>query len=187
MTTIIREDEVIDVREPQRATIDQATRRFRLETIVAWLAIVVGAAAVLGGIFGATYTYNQAAVQGITTPADAAIAEAPVRGPFTMWAQQDIITHHQLENTDGLYYAQMDRTVPAVDENGAPMFDENGEAVMVANAARNSWVTATTLTTVLGLGILAYAFSAFAFLMGLTVLGLGLIVRTRAGGLTATT
>lgn len=48
----------------------------------------------------------------ITTPGDAAIAETPVRGPFTMWAQADIITQHQLDRTERLYYAQMDRMVP---------------------------------------------------------------------------
>jgi hypothetical protein len=61
-----------------------------------------------------------------------------------MWAQADIITHHQLESTDGLYYAEMDRVVPQVDENGEAVLDENGEALMVPNEARASWLNATT-------------------------------------------
>ena len=47
---------------------------------------------------------------------------------------------------------------------------------MIPNAARASWLDATTLTTSLSLGILSYAFSAFAFVVGLTLLGLGWVV-----------
>jgi len=147
--------------------------RTRLYAAVAIFAMVVGGFSALGGILGAIYTYNQAAVQNITTPEDAPIANAPVRGPLTMWSQSDIITQHQLDSTDGQYYAEMDRQVPAVDENGQPVLDDNGEPVMVANAARASWITATTLTTALGLGVLSYAVSAFAIVVGLTLLLLG--------------
>jgi hypothetical protein len=41
---------------------------------VALFAIVVGAFSALGGLGGAIYTYQQAAVEGITTPDDAVIA-----------------------------------------------------------------------------------------------------------------
>ena len=117
------------------------------------------------------------------TPDDAVIPETPVRGPFTMWAQADIITHHQLENTGGLYYAEMDREVPQLDENGAAVLDENGEAVMVPNEARASSINATALTTVLGLGIVSYALAAFALTVGstLTVVGYTFLkIRKRA-------
>jgi hypothetical protein len=90
-----------------------------------------------------------------------------------MWAQADIITHHQLESTGGLYYAQMDRTVPQLDENGAVVLDEAGEPVMVPNEARASWVTATTLTTALGVGMMAYALSALAIAVGVTLMVIG--------------
>jgi hypothetical protein len=119
----------------------------------------------------------------VVTPDDAVIAETPVRGPFTMWAQSDIITHHQLDSTEGLYYAQMPRTIPQVDETGEAVFDENGEQVMVPNEARASWVTATTLTTALGLGVVAYALSAFAMVVGLTLMFTGFVflhIRKRA-------
>jgi hypothetical protein len=100
-----------------------------------------------------------------------------------MWAQSDIITTHQLENSEGLYYAQMPRQIPQVDENGAAVLDENGEEVMVPNEARASWMNATTLTTTLGLGIVAYALSAFAMVVGLTLLMTGFVflhIRKRA-------
>jgi hypothetical protein len=79
----------------------------RLFAVVAILAIVVGLGSVLGGLGGMVYTWQSAAVENINTPSDAVIAETPVRGPFTMWAQADIITKHQLNRTDGLRYAEM--------------------------------------------------------------------------------
>jgi hypothetical protein len=148
-------------------------RAHRLITVIALAAMVVGIGSVLGGLAGATYTWNQAAAQQITTPDDARFPEVPVRGPLSMWAQADIITHHQLDSTDGLYYAEMERQVPALDEAGEPVVDEAGEPVMVANEARASWVTATALTTSLQLGLMAYALAAFAIVVGLVLTGTG--------------
>jgi hypothetical protein len=148
----------------------------KLVAIVALFAIVVGIGSMLGGLGGAIYTYQSAAVENIVTPDDARIPGANVRGPLTMWAQSDIITHHQLERTEGLRYAEMDRMVPAVDEAGAPIIGEDGEPVMVPNDTRLSWIDATSLTTVLGMGIMAYALSAFAVVVGLALLGIGLVL-----------
>ncbi|MFA9443963.1 hypothetical protein [Egicoccus sp. AB-alg6-2] len=151
-------------------------RPSRLFTLVAIAAIIVGAFSAIGGIGGAVYTYRTAAVENITTPDDAVFAEVPVRGPLSMWAQSDIITHHQLDRTEGLRYAEMERMIPQLDENGDVVLDDAGEPVMVENAARMSWINATALTTVLGLGILSYAFSAFALAVGTVLIGLGLVV-----------
>jgi hypothetical protein len=147
------------------------------------LAMVVGFGSMAGGIFGAWYTWDQAVAQDVVTPDDAVIAETAVRGPFTMWAQADIITRHQLDSSEGLYYSQMDRTVPQLDESGQAVLDENGEAVMVPNEARASWLNATTLTTALGLGIVSYALSVFAIVTGLTLMFTGFVflhIRKRA-------
>lgn len=146
------------------------------------LALAVGFGSMAGGIFGAWYTWDQAVAQDVTTPDDAAIPEAEVRGPFTMWAQADIITHHQLDRTEGLYYSQMERFVPVVDANGEVVLDDNGEAEMIPNEARASWFDAITLTTALSLGIVSYALSAFAFVVGLTLVFSGyvfLMIRRR--------
>jgi hypothetical protein len=144
--------------------------------IVAILAIVVGLGSVLGGLGGMVYTWQNAAVENITTPSDAVIAEAPVRGPFTMWAQADIITKHQLNRTDGLRYAEMPRQIPQLDEAGNPVIGEDGNPVLVNNTARLSWLDATALTTVLNMGLMAYMLSLFAIVMGATVAGLGWVV-----------
>jgi hypothetical protein len=167
---------------PLSAT-ETKSRSSRVLAIAGILALIVGVGSIAGGAFGIWYTYNQAAVQNVVTPDDAAIPETPVRGPFTMWAQSDIITHHQLEATDGLYYAEMDRLVPQLDENGQPVLDENNEVMMVPNEARASWINATALTTALGLGILSYALSAFAIFVGVTLAMAGytfLHIRRRA-------
>jgi len=139
------------------------------------VALVVGFGSVAGGTFGIWYTWDQAVKQGVTTPADAVIPEADVRGPLTMWAQADIITKHQLERTGGLYYSQMPREVPAVDEAGQPILDENGEQVMVPNEARASWIDATALTTALSLGIISYALSAMAIAVGAALILTGFV------------
>lgn len=148
--------------------------RRRLLATVGILSLVVGLGSFFGGVAGAVYTWNQAEVQNVVTPDDAAIPETPVRGPFTMWAQADIITQHQLENTEGLYYAEMPRQVPEVDEAGNPVIGEDGEPVMVPNAARASWINATTLTTALSVGIVAYALAAFAMVVGITLVVSGM-------------
>jgi len=148
----------------------------RTFAIVAILAIVVGLGSVLGGLGGMVYTWQSAAVENINTPSDAVIAEAPVRGPFTMWAQADIITKHQLNRTDGLRYAEMPGRIPQLDEAGNPVIGEDGEPVLVPNADRASWINATALTTVLNMGLMAYMLSLFAIVMGATVAGLGWVV-----------
>jgi hypothetical protein len=176
MTTAIDRDRLI-----QTETVPH--KKSSLLLIAAILAFVVGLGSMAGGIFGVWYTWDQAVAQDVVTPDDAVISETAVRGPFSMWAQADIITHHQLDRTQGLYYSQMDREVPMVDENGQTVLDENGEIVMVPNAARASWLDATTLTTALSLGILSYALSAFAIVVGLTLAFMGFVflkIRTRA-------
>lgn len=175
MTAIVSQD--------RSSQVESSTKKSLVLLLAGILALAVGFGATAGGIFGAWYTWDQAVAQDVVTPDDAAIPETPVRGPFTMWSQADIITQHQLESTEGLYYAQMDRTVPQVDENGEAVLDENGEAVMVPNEARASWLNATTLTTTLSLGVLSYALAAFAIVIGLTLIVVGYVflhIRRRA-------
>jgi len=148
----------------------------RMFAVVALVAIVVGLGSVLGGLGGMVYTYQNAAVENINTPDDARIAGAPVRGPLTMWAQADIITTHQLNRTEGLRYAEMPGRIPQLDEAGEPVIGDDGQPVLVPNADRASWINATALTTVLSLGIMAYALSLFAIVMGISVAGLGWVV-----------
>lgn len=171
--------------ERDRVTRDEAppTKKSALLLIAGIVALVVGFGSVAGGVFGAWFTWDQATTQNITTPEDAAIPNAAVRGPFTMWAQSDIITHHQLDRTEGLFYSEMPRQVAQLDDAGNTVLDENGEPVMINNAARASWLDATTLTTALSLGIVSYALSAMAIVIGVTLALVGYVflrIRRRA-------
>ena len=138
------------------------------------LAIVAGIVLVGGAILGIKFTYQNIAREKITTPEDSAVPGVPVRGPFTLKAQADIIRTHVLKLTNGQTYAEMPRQIAKVDANGKPVLDEKGQPVMVANTARDIWVTATTLITALNLGIVTYAFSAFIFLFGLISIWTGI-------------
>lgn len=144
-------------------------RSGRLLLVAAVTALTIGIGSIAAGVAGAVYTYGQAATESIVTPDDAAIPGAEVRGPLTMKAQADVIREHTLERTDGLYFAEMPRTVEQVDEAGNVVLNESGEPVMVPNTARDIWLTATTLTTALNLGIIAYAMAAFAVVVGLAL------------------
>ena len=143
--------------------------------ISSFLAVIVGIIFVGGGAWGIMYTYSNVARENITTPDDATIASTPVRGPFTLKAQADIIRFHVLSMTEGKTYAEMPRQIQKLDSGGKPILGEDGKPVMVANTARDTWITATTLITALNLGIFAYAFSAAVLLLGLFIVLTGVI------------
>src|SRR3989344_5623044 len=147
----------------------------KLLMISSVLAVVAGIIMALGGICGIVFTYNKVARENITTPDDASIPNAPVRGPLTLKAQADIIRTHTLKSTGDKTYSEMPSKIPKLDQNGTPILDENGATVMVPNDARNIWVTATTLITALNLGIITYVFSGLILLFGLISIWTGII------------
>lgn len=143
--------------------------------ISAVLAIGAGVVLLFGGLGAVVFTYKNVVQEEIVTPEDAAIPGTPVRGPLTLKAQADVIRKHTLKTTGGLPFSQMPRQVPKVDEDGEAVLDVEGEPVMVANSARDMWVTATTLTTALNLGIITYLFSGLIMLFGLISIWTGLV------------
>lgn len=151
-----------------------------------YLAITAGIVMLGSGIWGIIFTYKNITREQITTPADASIPNTPVRGPFTLKSQADIIRHHVLEMTDGKTYSQMPQKIQKVDQNGNPQFDDQGKPVMIPNDARNIWVIATTLTTALNLGIITYAFSGLIMCIGLISIWTGITFWTLRKKLTTT-
>lgn len=125
----------------------------KLLKISSVLAIAAGAVLVTISVWAIDFTYDTVARENIVTPADASIPNVPVRGPLTLKAQADIIRHHTLAMTGGKTYAEMSRD----------------------DKSRDIWVTATTLTTALNLGIFAYIFSAAVFLFGLVSMWTGMV------------
>lgn len=125
----------------------------KLLIISSSLAIIVGMILVLGGLWAVMFTYQNISQEKIVTPEDASISNTPVRGPLTLKSQADIIREHTLKTTGGKTYAEMSRQ------------DEN----------RNLWVTATTLTTALNLGIITYLFSGLIILFGAISIWTGMV------------
>lgn len=117
------------------------------------LAIGAGLIMVGGGLWAVMFTHQNVAQENIVTPKDASIPETPVRGPLTLKSQADVIRKHTLASTDGKTYAEMSRE------------DEN----------RSMWITATTLTTALHLGIITYLFSGLIVLFGLISIWTGMV------------
>lgn len=142
--------------------------------VTSMLAIVAGIAMVGGGAWAIAFTYKNVAQEKITTSADASIPGAPVLGPLTLKAQADIIREHTLKTTGGKVYAEMPGQVPKLDADGKPVVDADGKPVTVSNPARTIWITATTLTTALNLGIITYAFSSLILFFGFVSIWTGI-------------
>ena len=147
----------------------------KMLTVTAILAIVAGVIMVGGGVFGIVFTYKSVAQEKIITPEDASIPKTLVLGPLTLKAQADIIREHTLETTGGKVFAEMPRQIQKLDADSNPILDADGKPVMTANTARDMWITATTLTTALNLGIVTYVFSALVLFLGLVSIWLGIV------------
>lgn len=139
-------------------------------------AVIAGLIMVIGGIWGMSFTHKNIAQEKITTPEDSEIPGVAVSGPMTLKAQADIIREHTLKSTGGKTFAEMPRTIDKVDADGKVVLGADGKAVQMPNTARDLWVTATTLTTALNLGILTYVFSGLFVLLGLISLWTGVVL-----------
>ena len=140
------------------------------------LAIIIGIVLVAGSVWGIYFTYKNVSQENIVTPSDASIPDVPVRGPWTLKSQADIIREHTLKMTGGKTFAEMPRQIPKLDGGGNPILDTEGKPAMVPNTARDIWITSTSLITALNLGIVIYAFSGFVFLFGLFSVWMGSIL-----------
>jgi hypothetical protein len=98
---------------------------------------------------------------------------------------------HALESSGGLTYAQMGRFVAADDpENPAGTSDEaaaltDEEGNPVPNTSRNTWVTATALSTALNVSYMAERLAIFGIVVGIALIlsGIGFIVLALGGAL----
>ena len=95
-----------------------------------------------------------------------------------------IIRTHAFEGSENLTYSQMGRYVSAANpddpagtsDEGAALKGEDGQPV--PNAARNTWVTATALTTALNMSYMAEQLAYFGIVIGIALLlaGIGFIL-----------
>lgn len=98
---------------------------------------------------------------------------------------------HALESSGGATYAQMGRFASAADpsdprgtsDEAAAAKDESGKPV--SNAARNTWVTETALSTALNVSYMAEQIGLFGIVVGLALLlsGIGFLVLTLGGAI----
>jgi voltage-gated potassium channel Kch len=98
---------------------------------------------------------------------------------------------HALEGAGGLTYAQMGRYVSANDpespagtsDEAAALKDASGNPV--SNSARDTWVTATALSTALNVSYMAEQMALFGIVVGIALLlsGIGFIVLASGGAL----
>jgi hypothetical protein len=112
------------------------------------------------------------------------------------WAEEQVLTGqqarafakvirgHALESSGGLAYAEMGRFLAADDpenpkgtsDEAAALKDEDGNPV--PNSARNTWVTATALSTALNMSYMAENLANFGIVVGVALLltGFGLVI-----------
>lgn len=89
---------------------------------------------------------------------------------------------HALLSTGGLTYSELGRyaskdgSSKGTDDFAAAALDDNGKPI--ANSARNTWVTATALTTALNVSFMADNLALFGIVVGLALLlsGIGFII-----------
>jgi hypothetical protein len=103
----------------------------------------------------------------------------------------EVIHEHALESSGGLAYSQMGRFVSADDpknaagtsDEAAALKDETGSPV--PNSARDTWVTATALSTALNMSYMAEQMALFGIVVGIALLlsGIGFIVLALGGAL----
>ncbi len=138
------------------------------------LAIFAGSSMIIVGLWAISFTYSNIVRENITTPSDASIPNAPVRGPLTLMSQAEVIRHHTLQSTGGKTFSEMPRQIEKLDQNGNKILNASGTPVMIPNTARDIWITATTLMTALNLGIITYAFASLVIFFGLVSVWTGI-------------
>jgi hypothetical protein len=167
---------------------------FEIGGIVAGaMLIVFGAAAIYMGFDGRSTVRDSLKQEQITFGA----ADDPAVAKYASeWAEEQVTTgeqarafaqvihEHALEGAGGLTYAQMGRFVAADDpENAAGTSDEaaalkDEQGNPVPNTARNTWVTATALSTALNVSYMAEQMALFGIVVGFALLlsGIGFII-----------
>ena len=113
--------------------------------LIGWAGILGAVVMIVGGGVVWGVVSSQLAAEQITVAEDASfLAGAPVVGPFSAYAQADIINHHALEMADGNTYAELDKEDPL----------------------RATVMNASFLRTSLFTSVVSFGVSAFAIGMG---------------------
>jgi hypothetical protein len=125
----------------------------RMPRIVSTISVVVGAIALVVGVSVYFTVRSQLSAQHITVSSDASMmAGQPVTGPFTAYAQAEVLNTHALEAGNGKTYAEL------------PQGDPARNTVMTANFLQASLYTSVVA---FGLSFLIAALGIMFILLGL--------------------
>ena len=112
------------------------------------------------------------------------VADQPIENGSDARCFAQYMRIHALESSGGLTYSQMGRFLAASDptnpagtsDETAALKDDAGKPV--ANAARNTWVTETALSTALNVSYMAEQIALFGLIVGIALLlsGIGFII-----------
>jgi hypothetical protein len=126
---------------------------------------------------------KEAGLEGVAVPS-CDVAEQPIESGSDARCFAQYLRIHALESSGGLTYAQMGRFLAASDpsdptgtsDEEAALKDADGKPV--ANATRNSWVTATALATALNVSYMAEQIALFGLIVGIALLlsGIGFVI-----------
>jgi hypothetical protein len=126
---------------------------------------------------------SEAGLKNVAAPT-CTIADQPVQNGSDARCFAQYMRIHALESSGGLTYSQMGRFLAASDptnpagtsDEAVALKDEAGKPV--SNAARNTWVTETALSTALNVSYMAEQIALFGIIVGIALLlsGIGFII-----------
>jgi hypothetical protein len=127
------------------ATTTLSATKTKVIKLIGWAGILGAIVMIIGGGVVWGVVSSQLRAENISVAEDASfLAGAPVVGPFSAYAEADIINHHALDMAEGKTYAELDREDPLRD------------TVMNASFLRTSLFTS----------VVSFGVSAFAIGMG---------------------
>jgi hypothetical protein len=144
---------------PAPAAAEHTRRGGGFVKVTGLVVAVIGALMLVGGATTWGLVQSQLSAENIVVAEDARfLAGDDVNGPFSAYAEADIINHHALQASKGKTYAELDREDP-----------------VRATVMNGSFLRASLFTSVLAFGV-----SALAMGLGLLQILLGLSVRKLA-------
>jgi hypothetical protein len=128
--------------------------------VIGMIVMVVGVIFAVAGVVTYFIVSDQLAAENITVSEDAArFAGQDVTGPFTAYAEAEVINKHALEATGGKTYAELDREDPARQ-----------------TAMQASFLRASLFTSVVAFGV-----AAMATVLGILLVLIGWALRSTGG------
>lgn len=156
--------------------------------LIALFTILAGLIMIVAGAATWTLVTTQLKAEHITVSAvteeePGALAEKPVAGPFTAWAQANAINHHALAASEGKTYAQIGDDSKALKAKLAAAGTSEADIavdpdVLALAAARTSVMNGAFLRTSLFSSVIAYGVAAMAIGLGLLFALLGFALRS---------